>query len=112
MSWVRKDDEDLRRKREEIRWSKKKKHLWEGIKARGDEAAEGNKVVLQLGGLKRVGILAGEKVGEENWIPMGGSRHAMLRSWDLILTVMGNGCRSQTRQYTLVRPLSCDGSGG
>lgn len=58
LEWVRKEDEDLCREREEIGWSMQKKHVWKGIKTRGDEAAEGNEVVLQLGGLKHVGILA------------------------------------------------------
>lgn len=30
----------------------------------------------------------GEKVGEENGLPTGGSRHATRRSWDLILQVI------------------------
>ena len=79
--------------------------LWKDTKARGVETAEGNEVVLQVGSLKNVGMLAGEKVGEENWTPVGGCRHAMLKSWDLILKGMGNGCRSQTRPYTLVKTI-------
>lgn len=55
MSWFRKDDEDLCREREKIRWSKQKKLCGKDTKARGDEAAEENNVVLWLGGLKHVG---------------------------------------------------------
>lgn len=38
-----------------------------------------------LGALKHTGILAGEKVREENWITPGGCRHARLRGRDLSL---------------------------
>ena len=61
--------------------------------------------VLRLGGLKRTGILAGEKVREENWMTPGSSRHAILRSGDLVLKVMGNCCRFEGRSYGFVRPL-------
>lgn len=77
LSGARENGDDLCRETVEG-WPKQKQCSCKGAKARGGEAAEGHDVVLRLEGLSHTGILAGEKVGEEEWIPAGGSRQAAL----------------------------------
>ena len=98
MSGARENGDDLCRETVEG-WPKQKQRSCKGAKARGGEAAEGHEVVLCLEGLSHTGILAGEKVGEEEWIPAGGR----VGRWDLIVPAMGNGL--QARPHALERTL-------